>query len=50
MEESATAGETPKMLADMVARYGFSYGFFDLRDFGAIQYRRRRLVAWKNEL
>lgn len=49
MEESATAGETPKILADMVARYGFSYGFFDLRDFGAIQYRRRRLVAWKTE-
>jgi len=49
MEESATAGETPKILADMVARYGFSYGFFDLRDFGAIQYRRRRLVAWKTK-
>jgi hypothetical protein len=50
MEEAATAGGTPELLADMVARYGFSYGFFDLRDFGAIQYRRRRLVAWKAEV
>jgi len=50
MEEATTASGTPELLADMVARYGFSYGFFDLRDFGAIQYRRRRLVAWKAEV
>ena len=50
MEEAATTSESPKLLAKALAEYGFSYGFFDLRDFGAIQYRRRRLVAWKTEL
>ena len=49
MEEAATTSESPKLLADMLTRYGFSYDFFDLRDFGAIQHRRRRLVAWKTE-
>jgi hypothetical protein len=28
-------------------QYGFNYKMLDLRDFGAIQYRRRRLIAWK---
>jgi site-specific DNA-cytosine methylase len=46
MEEATTTSESPKLLADMLTRYGFSYGFFDLRDFGAIQHRRRRLIAW----
>ena len=49
MEEATTTSESPKLLADTLTRYGFSYGFFDLRDFGAIQYRRRRLVAWKTK-
>jgi site-specific DNA-cytosine methylase len=47
MEEATTTSESPKLLSDMLTRYGYSYVFFDLRDFGAIQYRRRRLVAWK---
>jgi len=48
MEEAATTGESPKLLTQLLTRYGFRYGFFDLRDFGAIQYRRRRLIAWKH--
>ena len=28
-------------------RYGFNRKFFSLRDFGAIQANRRRLIAWK---
>jgi len=47
MEEAATTSESPKLLAQLLAQYGFRYGFYDLRDFGAIQYRRRRLIAWR---
>ena len=47
MEEAATTSESPGLLADVLARYGFSHSFFELRDFGAIQYRRRRLIAWR---
>jgi len=47
MEEVAAAGESPKLLAQLLSRYGFRHGFYDLRDFGAIQHRRRRLIAWK---
>jgi hypothetical protein len=47
MEEAATAGESPRLLTQLLAQYGFRYGFYDLRDFGAVQYRRRRLIAWK---
>ena len=47
MEEAATASEAPGLLAQLLQRYGFGYGFYDLRDFGAIQLRRRRLVAWR---
>jgi hypothetical protein len=47
MEEAATTRETPALLAQLLQRYGFSYGFYDLRDFGAIQLRRRRLIAWR---
>ena len=47
MEEAATTSESPKLLADMLTRYGFRFSFFDLRDFGAIQHRRRRLIAWR---
>ena len=50
MEEATTTSESPKLLAQLLTQYGFSYGFFDLRDFGAIQYRRRRLIAWRAEL
>jgi hypothetical protein len=46
MEEAATTGESPRLLAELVERYGFSYSFFELRDFGAIQLKRRRLIAW----
>jgi predicted alpha/beta hydrolase len=37
-----------RLLAELVERHGFSHAFFDLRDFGAIQYRRRRLIAWRH--
>jgi hypothetical protein len=47
MEEAATTGESPKLLAQLLAQYGFSYRILDLRDYGAIQYRRRRLIAWR---
>ena len=47
MEEAATTSESPRLLADMLKQYGFKYSFYDLRDFGAIQYRRRRLIAWR---
>ena len=47
MEEAATASESPDLLADVLARYGFNYSFVELRDFGAIQYRRKRLIAWR---
>jgi len=49
MEEAATTSESPRLLTDTLTQYGFSYAFFDLRDFGAIQYRRRRLIAWRVE-
>jgi len=47
MEEATTTSESPGMLASMLERHRFSYAFFELRDLGAIQYRRRRLIAWK---
>jgi site-specific DNA-cytosine methylase len=49
MEEAATTSESPKLLTQLLSQYGFRYGFYDLRDFGAIQYRRRRLIAWKTQ-
>jgi predicted RNA methylase len=47
MEEAATTSESPKLLAQLLTRYGFSYKILDLRNYGAIQFRRRRLIAWK---
>jgi hypothetical protein len=47
MEEAATTSESPKLLAQLLRHYGFSYGFFDLRDFGAVQTNRRRLIVWR---
>jgi hypothetical protein len=47
MEEAATTREGQKLLTSLLMQHGFSYGYYDLRDFGAIQYRRRRLIAWK---
>jgi predicted RNA methylase len=47
MEEATTTTESQKLVTSLVARYGFKYGFYDLRDYGAIQYRRRRLIAWR---
>jgi predicted RNA methylase len=47
MEEAATTSESPKLLAQLLAQYGFNYRMLDLRDYGAIQFRRRRLIAWK---
>jgi hypothetical protein len=47
MEEAATTREGQKLLTSLLMQHGFSYGYYDLRDFGAIQYRRRRLIALK---
>ena len=47
MEEAATTSESPKLLMRLLAQYGFSYRMLDLREFGTIQLRRRRLIAWK---
>jgi hypothetical protein len=47
MEESATATEAENALTKLLTQYGFNYKFFSLRDFGAIQANRRRLIAWK---
>ena len=47
MEEAATTRESQKLLAPLLAEHNFSYSYYDLRDFGAIQYRRRRLIAWR---
>jgi hypothetical protein len=50
MEEATTTSESPKLLAQLLRQHGYRYGYFDLRNFGAIQYRRRRLIAWKNAM
>jgi hypothetical protein len=47
MEESATTTEAENALAKLLTQYGFKNEFFALRDFGAIQTNRRRLIAWK---
>jgi len=47
MEEATTTTEGQRLVTQLVAQYGFKYGFYDLRDYGAIQYRRRRLIAWR---
>jgi site-specific DNA-cytosine methylase len=47
MEEAITTTESQRLVVSLVAQYGFKYGFYNLRDYGAIQYRRRRLIAWR---
>jgi hypothetical protein len=47
MEESATITEAENALTKLLTLYGFKHEFFSLRDFGAIQANRRRLIAWK---
>jgi len=47
MEEATTTSESPKLVASLVTQYSFSHRILDLRDLGAIQYRRRRLIAWR---
>jgi hypothetical protein len=47
MEESATTRESEIALTKLVSQYGFKHEFFSLRDFGAIQISRRRLIAWR---
>ena len=47
MEEATTTSESPKLLAQLLTQYGFRYRMLDLRDYGAIQHRRRRLIAWR---
>jgi hypothetical protein len=47
MEEATTTRESQKLLTSLLMQHRFSYGYYDLRDFGAIQYRRRRLIALK---
>jgi site-specific DNA-cytosine methylase len=46
MEESATTTEAENALTKLLSQYGFKHEFFALRDFGAIQTNRRRLMAW----
>jgi hypothetical protein len=48
MEEAASTSESPKLLAQLLSQRGFRYCFYDLKDFGAVQHRRRRLIAWKH--
>jgi predicted RNA methylase len=48
MEEAASTKEAPQLLVQLLQKYGFNHGFYDMRDFGAIQYRRRRLIAWRH--
>ena len=47
MEEATTTSESPKLLTQLLSQYRFQHKYFDLRDYGAIQYRRRRLIAWR---
>jgi hypothetical protein len=47
MEEATSTAEAPMLVGALVARRGFRYALFDLRKFGAIQFRRRRLIAWR---
>jgi hypothetical protein len=47
MEEAASTSESPRLLTQLLRQHGFAYGFYDLRNYGAIQRRRRRLIAWK---
>jgi len=47
MEESATTTDAENALTKMLTQYGFNHNFFTLRDFGAIQTNRRRLIAWR---
>jgi hypothetical protein len=46
MEEATTTSESPRLLAQLLSQYGFNYDFFNLRNFGAIQANKRRLIAW----
>ena len=47
MEEAVTTSYSSKLVIDLLTKYGFNYNFFDLRYFGAIQNKRRRLIAWR---
>ena len=47
MEEATTTKESQKLVTQLVEQYGFTYGFYELREYGAIQYNRRRLIAWR---
>lgn len=47
MEEATSAEGTSEMVAFIAQQHGFNVRRFVLRDFGAIQYRRERLIAWR---
>ena len=47
MEEATTTTDAEIAITKLVSQYGFHHKFFSLRDFGAIQLNRRRLIAWK---
>ncbi len=47
MEESATTTDAEIAITKLLSQYGFHHKFFSLREFGAIQANRRRLIAWK---
>lgn len=47
MEEAPTAKDAYNAVVQLASNYGFSYALIPLRDYGAIQHRRLRLIAWK---
>jgi hypothetical protein len=48
MEEATTTSSSAKLVVNLLVKYGFSYSFFNLRNYGAIQNNRYRLIAWKH--
>jgi hypothetical protein len=49
MEESATTTDAEIAITKLLPQYGFHHKLFSLRDYGAIQANRRRLIAWKTQ-
>jgi hypothetical protein len=47
MEEAASVEESDRALEWLALSRGWRYGRFVLREFGAIQHRRRRFFAWR---
>jgi len=47
MEEAVTLATLKREVELMASRYRFRWKWIDLRDLGAIQWRRRRFIAWR---